>query len=170
MDMFSFAIALATASVAEQMAPAKQGFLQCQMPDTSSKTCFSLSAVRQTGPSTYSFKSDILIDAAGPVIASMQSIVFVRGVEICQVMKLGELAGASITFDGHPLSGAEAQVYRARLRADFAPVAGHQICTRILPGEQGALTVIGTLDGRRIPAGDYQMKWVTADDGWKVAP
>jgi len=168
--MMSLAIALATASVAEQMAPAKQGLLQCQIPDAEAKTCFSLSTIRQTGPSTYSFKTDILIDAAGPVIASIQSIVFVHGSEICEVMKLSELTSAGITFDGHRLSGAEAEEYRARLRADFAPVAGHRVCTRIVPGEQGALTVTGTLDGKRIPAGDYAMKWVTADDGWKVAP
>jgi len=144
--------------------------LQCQMPNLESKTCYSLTTVRQTGPSTYSLKTDILVDAAGPVIASIQSIVSVRGSEICQVMKPNELAGAEFTFDGRPFSGAEAADYRARLRGDFAGLAGHRVCTQIVPGEQGVVTVIGTLDGKRIPAGDYEMKWVTAEDGWKVAP
>lgn len=168
--MIALSFLLVAASVAEQMAPAKQGMLQCQMPNLESKTCFSLTTVRQTGPSTYSLKTDMLVDAAGPVIASIRSIVSVRGSEICQVMNPNELAGAEFTFDGRPLAGAEAADYGARLRGDFAGLAGHRVCTQIVPGEQGVVTVIGTLDGKRIPVGDYEMKWVTPGDGWKVAP
>ena len=168
--MLSFAIALAAASVAEQMAPAKQGMLQCQMPNLESKTCFSLTTVRQTGPSTYSFTTEILVDAAGPVIASFRSIDSVRGPEICLIIKSNETEGATFTFDGRPLSGAEVADYRERLRANFAGLAGHRVCTQIVADDQGLLTVIGTLDGKRIPAGDYEMKWVRAEDGWKVAP
>jgi hypothetical protein len=168
--MITFSLLLAAASVAEQLAPAQQGMLQCQMPNLDSKSCFSLSTVRQTGPSTYSFKTEILVDAAGPVIASIRSIVSVRGAEVCQIMKANETAGATFTFDGRPLSGAEAAEYREGLRTDFAGLAGHMVCTQIVADDQGLLTVIGTLDGKRIPAGDYELKWVRPEDGWKVAP
>jgi hypothetical protein len=168
--MLNIALALAAASVTEQMAPAKRGMLQCQMPNLESKTCFSLSKIRQTSPSTYQFETEILVDVAGVVTASMRSKVFTRGSEICQVMKPADATSATFASEGRPLSTEEAAEYRAKLRADFAAFAGHTICTRIVPGDEGVDTVVGTFDGRRSPAGDYAMKWVSPSDGWKVAP
>jgi len=168
--MISFAFALAAASVAEQLAPAKNGMLQCQMPNLESKTCFSLSKVRQSGPSTYAFDTEVLVDAAGPVTASMHSTVFVRGSEICEKMTGRDTAGATFASEGHPLSAAEAADYRTRLRGDFAGLVGHTVCTRNVPGDGGFETVVGTIDGRRVPEADYAMKWVALGEGWKVAP
>ena len=168
--MFSILLAFSAASVAQQMAPAKQGMQQCQMPNAAAKTCFSLSRVRQTSPSTYAFDSEILVDEAGTITATIHSTVFVRGGAICEVMKRSDLDQATIASEGNRQGRAQSAEYRARLEADYAPVFGHTICTQIVADEDGSLTVIGTLDGRRIPAGDYPMLWVKPEDGWKVAP
>ena len=168
--MFSMVLALTDASVSQQLNPAERGMLQCQMPDIASKTCFSLSRVRRTSPSTYAFDTEILIDAAGTITASIHSKVFVRGATICEVMNRTDVSGATFASEGSRLSPAQAADYRARLLASYAPVLGHTICTQILPGEDGVDTVIGSIDGRRIPSTDYAMKWVDPGDGWKVGP
>ena len=168
--MFSILLGFSAASVAQQMAPARQGMQQCQSPNVETKTCFSLTRVSQATPSTYRFDTEMLFDEVGPVIASERSLVTVRGSEVCQVMKADEGAGASFTSNGQPLSASDAAVYRARLRSNFAGLAGRRVCTRIVAEEDGSLTVAATLDGRRIPAGDYPMLWVKPEDGWKVGP
>jgi hypothetical protein len=161
---------MAAASVADQMAPARQGMMQCQMPDVLFKTCFSLSRIRQASPSTYIFETEMLVDETGPVTASMNSKVFVRGSELCEVMNPNEILEATITSQGHTLHAAQATKYRAKVRRTLAGFAGRTICTTIVAGDGEMQKVIGTVDGKRIPAADYAMKWVAPDDGWKVAP
>ena len=143
--------------------------LQCQLPNPEARTCFSLSKIARASPSTYRFTTELLLDAAGPVTATMESIDSVQGTYICETMSAREAARAQIKSDGHPLSATDAARYRATLRAMIAPVSGHRICTQIVTSEDGSLAVIGTLDGKRIPAGDYEMKWVKPSDGWTVA-
>jgi hypothetical protein len=162
--------ALAATSVSQQLAPAKHGLLECQMPNLESKTCLTLSKVTQLSASTYAFDTELLMDAAGMITARIHSQVFVRGSEICERMSGKDAADASFASEGQPLSGSQAAQYRAKLRAQFAPIAGHTICTQNVPADDGLETVIGTIDGKRVPEGDYGMKWVDPRDGWKVGP
>lgn len=166
--MLSIALALAAASVAEQMAPAKQGLLQCQLPDVLFKTCFSLSTVHEVGPSTYMFEIELAMDAQ--VTARMKNQAFVRGSNVCDVINVDDARGATFTSGGRPVSAAKAAAYRSKLRGSFAVFSGKTVCTHIVPGEQGVEMVAAIIDGKRLPAADYPMKWVAPKDGWKVAP
>ena len=168
--MFTVLLSLAAASVAHQLAPATRGLAQCQMPSPETKTCFSLSKIRKTGPASYVYDTELLVDAAGGVTATFHSPVSVRGSEVCQAINGRDIAGATFASQGQRLSAADAAAYRAQLRANFAGMMGHTICTRVVRGSGGTQTVIGWLDGARIPAGDYEMMWVSRASGWRVAP
>lgn len=167
--MISFAFALAAASVAEQMAPARQGMLQCQMPDALFKTCASLSKVVEAGPATYRIETRMLLDPNGPVVATMNSTVHVQGPEICERMKLADLSAAKLTSAGKPLPAANAARYINVMRQGFASLEGKQVCTEIVADEQGATKVLARIAGKRVPALDYDMIWVEPKDGWTVA-
>lgn len=168
--MISLALALAAASVAEQMAPAKQGLLQCQLPNDIMKTCFSLSKVVSAGPSSYVMDSEMLVDPENSVTASLRSTVSVRGSEICDVVRPAEAAAAKFAAEGRPLPAADAAKYRAKLKLMLNALAGRTICTRIVANDEGWLTVEGKIDGKRVPEVDYDLMWVKREDGWKVAP
>ncbi|HEX8839539.1 MAG TPA: hypothetical protein VF750_03605 [Sphingomicrobium sp.] len=168
--MLSIALALAAASVAQQLAPASRGLVQCQMPSPETKACFSLSKIRKTGPASYVYDTELLVDPAGAVTATFHSPVSVRGSEVCQAINGRDIAGATFASQGQRLSGADAAAYRAQLRSNFAGMLGHTICTRVVKGGGGGHTVIGWIDGARIPAGDYEMMWVSRAAGWRVAP
>ena len=167
--MISLALALAAAPVAEQMAPAKRGMLQCQMPDTLFKTCASLSKVVEAGPSTYRIETRMLIDPSGPVVATMHSTVTVQGSEICERMKLADLSAATLTSAGKPVPPASAARYLNVMRHGFAALEGKQVCTEIVSDDQGTTKVLGRIAGKRMPALDYDMIWVAPGDGWTVA-
>jgi hypothetical protein len=100
--MLSIALLLAGASVAEQMAPAKQGMVQCQMPDVLFKTCFSLSKVYQTGPSAWVFDTQMVVDLQSPVIASAEDTVFVRGTEVCKAFNAIDVSKFIFSLEGRP--------------------------------------------------------------------
>jgi hypothetical protein len=100
----------------------------------------------------------------------MHTRVIVRGSEICETMTGEEPTSATFALDGRPLSAGDSAGHRAKLQSSFAVFAGHTICTQNIPGDGGTETVVGTLDGKRVPAGDYPMKWVAPNDGWRVAP
>ncbi len=168
--MFSVAITLLAASVTEQMAPAAQGMFQCQMPDVLFKTCFSLSKVHQAGPSTWVFESEMLVDMQSPVIASIKDAVSVRGSEVCKAANAADVSKFSFSLDGRPVSAAEAAKYRAKLKRYYGIFAGKMICTQVVHNDQDMELVQATIDGKRFKVGDYPMKWVNPDDGWKVAP
>jgi len=167
--MFSILLALAGASVAEQMAPARQGMLQCQMPDLVFKTCLSLSKVSQAGPSAYRFETRMLIDPNGPVVATIYTMVAVRGPEVCDTVEPSDLDTATVTMAGKPLPPASAAQHLATFRRLFETLQG-EICTQIVPGEQGMEKVLSQINGKRVPAVDYDMKWVDPEDGWIIAP
>lgn len=168
--MLSIAFAFLATSVAEQMAPAKKGLLQCQSPIGSTKTCDSISRVTQVSSGSYRFENEILIDADGPVILLERAIATVQGNKLCETVRLAEIDKFAIFINGKPATSAERARYRANIKEKFAPIAGRTICTSVVPDEDGLQTVEASISGQRLPILDYTMKWVGPNDGWKVAP
>ena len=168
--MLGLALVMAAASVADQMAPAKQGMVQCHMPDVLFKTCTALSKVWQVGPDSYRFESEIAIDPDGPVVVTERNTVRVQGTQSCETVRLTEIDGWPVRIAGTPASPAQAARIRATLKRKYAPIGGKLVCSTIVPGEQQMETVETSIGGKRTPALDYAMKWVSPKDGWTVAP
>ena len=167
--MLSLAFLLAATSVAEQMAPAREGKLQCQMPDMLFKTCASLTKVAVRDAATYRLETSLLVNPQGPVVATVQSDVRVQGEEICDKNDPADVAAATVTVDGKAPPPAVAARHVATLQKSLATFSRKLVCTRIVAGEEGRLKVEGRVSGIRIPALDYDMIWVGPADGWTVA-
>lgn len=167
--MISIAFALAAASVAEQMTPAKQGMLQCQLPDELFKTCLSLGKVYQTGPATWVYETEMAIN---DVVVSMSTEVFVRGSQLCDVIDLNDLDHATYKTQGRPASPSQVAEVKSTFRRMMGFFKGKTVCTSIVAGAEGLGTDImqATIGGKRIPEADYAVRWVSPNDGWKVAP
>jgi hypothetical protein len=151
------------------MAPAKQGMLQCHGPDILFKTCDALSKVWQVGPDRYRFESEIVVDPDGPVLMTERNTVTAQGTKLCETVRLAEIDSWTVKVAGAPASPAQAARYRGALKRKLAPISGKIACSAIIGGEQG-FTVEATIGGKRVPAFDYAMKWVSPNDGWTVAP
>ena len=81
-----------------------------------------------------------------------------------------EIDGWPVKVAGTPASPAQAARIRATLKRKYAPISGKLVCSAIVHGEQQMETVETSIDGKRTPALDYAMKWVSPKDGWTVAP
>ena len=167
--MISLAFALAAASVADQMAPAQKGMLQCQMPDMLFKTCASLTKVVASGPESYRLETSLLVNPAGPVVATVTSTVTMQGSEICDRNEPADIAAATVTVGGKAVPATTAARHIATLRRGLASVSGKLVCTEIVAGGEGHTKVQGRIEGKRVPALDYDMIWVGPADGWTVA-
>jgi len=167
--MISFAIALAAASVAEQMAPAQKGMLQCQMPDMLFKTCASLTKVVASGPEAYRIETSLLVNPVGPVVATVASSLTVQGNEICDKNDPADIDAATVAIGGKPAPAVAAARHIATLRRNLATFSRKTVCTEVVTGEGGTMKVQGRVNGIRIPALDYDMVWVNPADGWTVA-
>ena len=167
--MLSLAFILATSSVTEQMAPARKGMLQCQMPDMLFKTCASLTKVVEGGPAAYRLETSLLVNPQGPVVATIHSNVSVQGEEICDTNDPADVAAATVTVDGKTPPPAVAARHIASLKKSLATFSRKLVCTRIVAGEENRMKVEGRVSGVRMPALDYDMIWVGPADGWTVA-
>jgi len=167
--MISFAVLLAAASVAEQMAPAQKGMLQCQMPDMLFKTCASLTKVVVSGPEAYRLETSLLVNPVGPVVATVSSNLTVQGNAICDKNDPADIDAATVAIGGKPAPAAAAARHIATLKRTLATFSRKTVCTEVTIGEAGTLKVQGSVNGTRIPALDYDMIWVAPADGWTVA-
>lgn len=168
--MFSIALLFAASSVAEQMAPAKQGLLQCQSPIPSTKTCDSMTKVTQIAPGSYRLDNRILIDADGPVVLIEHATASVVGTKLCETVRLSEIDRFGVEIGGRSATPAERARYRSDIKQKLSLIAGRTVCSSIVPDGDGMHLVEASISGQRIPAADYSMKWVGPNDGWKVAP
>ena len=167
--MLSIALVFA-ASAVEQLAPAKQGKIQCLAPIASTKTCDSLTKITEVAPGSYRYDAESLIDADGPVIAIERGMISVQGNRFCETVRLSDATRLNFKVDGVPASAAQAAQYRALYRQKIAPIAGQSFCSDIGPEEGGFHEVQAYLGARAVPGLNYAMKWVGPNDGWKVAP
>jgi len=167
--MITLAFLFAAASVADQMAPAQQGKLQCQMPDMLFKTCASLTKVVPSGPGAYRLETSLLVSPRGPVVATINSTLSVQGTEICDKNDPADIAGAKVTVDGKPAAAGASARHIATLQRSLATFSRKLVCTQIVEGSEGRMTVQGRVSGKRMPALDYDMIWVGPADGWTVA-
>ena len=168
--MLSIALVLAAASAAEQLAPAKQGKIQCLAPIESTKTCDSLTKVTEVAPGRYTYDSESLLDADGPVIVSEHGTATVQGNRFCETVRVADANRLSFKVSGVPANAAQTARYRSLYRQKMALIAGQTLCSSIGPEEDGFHEVQAYLGTRAVPGLNYSMKWVGPNDGWKVAP
>jgi hypothetical protein len=159
----------AAASVTNPLAPAQKGQLQCYFPDLAAKTCQGLAAYKQTGPSTFSSHSVLLIDAAGPTTLETTTTVHARDNAECSIVRSSEALASKVMVDGRQLSAPEAKPILARIASNVAPLNGREFCVRYEPAEDGTLMGQVTIGGVRRPDLDQQILWVNSSDGYAIA-
>ena len=167
--MSAVLIAAAAVLVNDPLAPARKGQVQCYFPDLATKTCQGLATYEQTGPSAYSSRSVLLIDAAGPTTLETTSTVRARGNAECSMVRGSEALAGKVIVDGRQLPAREAKPTVARIASNLAPVNGREVCIRYEPVEDGTLMGHVTIGGVRRADLDQPIIWVNPSDGYSIA-
>ncbi len=145
-----------SAAAASPLTPAASGELQCTGPDTAKKTCQSITS--------YKFSPNGPIQSTATVLVSQSPVVIM----VCAPMRPQDIGNATYTVDGKPATEGQANTFRSVMQAAMLPAFGKEVCTEYVAGPDG-LSTQGMINGMPQP-GSQRVIWVTAADGYKVAP
>jgi hypothetical protein len=164
-------LSLAPAALADDdpYAPAKAGKLGCFAPDSEKKTCVDIS--------TYSFGDNGNVTMEGESAISENPLITVRsksmatkeGSNLCFVVPEGYGEGHIFLKDGKPMSVQESNSYRENEASRYAQLVNRKICLDISPYGSVFIAQI-SIDGTPLPAATNRMKWISADEGYVLAP
>ncbi len=162
--------ALAAATpVAEPLAPAVTGMVQCHEPNAEKKTCVAISTFTSRPDGGFTNVAETLL-IPDPAIV-MRTVVPVRIVSgaVCGRVEQATLDAATFTVNGAAMPDADAVQLRQMMAPSLAEIAGRELCTSY---SQDGAAMVGQVkvDGVDKPEMVRRFRWVAPGDGYKVAP
>ena len=163
----TLALQAAAPAVADPLAPARIGDLQCYRPDPVRKTCRSLAGYAFAADGKILNRAEVLLQDAPPVTMTTVTPVTIRDGAVC-----GPLSGidkAQIAFRGRRISEADAVPIRAQIQRSMADVLGQEVCTTYRRSGDWWIAE-ATLNGVARPDMQDTVIWVPASAGYTVQP
>lgn len=151
------------------LAPAKAGKLWCYEPDSENKTCHAFSRFEWEAAGTVWEEDEIALSANPLVVMKIRGATTLEGVAICQVMAEESFQKAVFMVEGKPATAEEDMTYRENYGSRFAPFYGKKFCLEISPYESIFITQVA-IDGTPYPSATSRLKWISADEGYVLAP
>ena len=176
MRITAFLTAFAIAAISQvayanedPLAPAKAGKLWCYEPDSENKTCSSFSRFEWDAAGTI-WEEDEIAFSANPLVAmKVRATTTLEGLAICQVIAEETFRKAVFMVDGKPATAEEDVAFREQYGRRYAPFYGKKFCLEISPYESIFITQVA-IDGTPYPSATSRLKWISADEGYVLAP
>lgn len=147
----------------------RNGELLCIKPDEANKSCDTIDRVTVSADGTMIETSETLLSDEPPAAVEMTNPISVEGDAVCAVVDMAVVRQGMVRVNGAPVPpDANARVIGA-LSEILKPAEGHRICER-LQIEAGQLVVTGRDNGSPSLVGARPVRWISAGDGWRVAP
>ena len=149
--------------------PAKDGSVQCYMPDDQRRTCHSIAAYVPIDKSTYANQAAVLISKDGPVILETVTPVTLKAGAICGFIRGEDIRSGKLYIAQRLLPPVEATPLLAQLAQSAKWLEDIEICTSYISTKDG-LTAKVSYDGAYQENSDQRVKWIRPGDGYSVAP
>jgi hypothetical protein len=178
MRMFGFAVAIcgalmfgppALAQSGDVLAPARQGQVQCFVPNVAAKTCQSIGSYAFNANGAIDNVSETLIMPAPLVVMRASAPVTVRNNAICGPLTAADIARATFTIDGRPATEQQTANIRAGLAQQLAPMFDVEMCVSVTAVD-GGYRADSTVGGVARPDLAQPVLWVRPEEGYRVAP
>ena len=167
--IFLAASASATVVEADVLANVRAGRMICSNPDNVAKTCTTISRYELQTDGSLHETSEILFSPNQPVSFEVQAKTTLEKGAICGAMLQADLENGVVRLNGTPLPPDKSKAVIANLMEKLAPLLGRKAC-EVLRVEDGRLLKLGQMEGIDIPLPPKPVRWITADQGFKVAP
>ncbi len=161
--------ALAGQSAPAPLAPAREGKLQCYVPDAAKKTCQAIAGYEPQPDGSYRNTAKVLIAPERSISMETVSTVQVKGAAICGVMARADLLAGRVLAGNTPLPKAQADPILERIATALAAAGtlDKETCTTYTPdGTQLKAEV--TVDGVARPDFTQPVIWVSPSDGFTL--
>lgn len=169
MILLAFWLAASAAPLNEPLAPAFTGQVQCYQPDAARKTCASIGAYERDADGTIQNTATVLLRPQPLILMRSRAPVVVKNGAVCGVIAERDLQAATFSIDGEAADAANAEALRRAVGPGYAPLLNREICTAYEPNGQ-EMTGRVSIDGKRQPALDQRVRWVSPAEGFTVAP
>jgi hypothetical protein len=162
---------LATAAPAQDapvdpLAPAREGKIQCTVPNVEKKTCAAITTYTPTA-SGYLNETEMLVSPAPLITARISAPLTIEGDAACGITKAEDFAAAQVMQDGKTWSAEQAKPILDQMMAVLAPYFGKKSCARIKT-VNGALVQESDMDGVAQPQFTVPMLWISPADGYRI--
>ena len=154
--------AAAAAPLANPLAKAEAGFVQCYQPNQAAKTCQSIASYKRNGDGTWAQKTIVPLAPGQPVtLEALSSVRINETGTVCgqsrkdSAVKIDQSASSTLTY-------AEFQTNFARITD---ALIGKEICTTYLADGAGMIAK-ATIDGQPAPMPDQKVIWIKPEDGY----
>ncbi|MDF7774459.1 hypothetical protein P1X14_04305 [Sphingomonas sp. AOB5] len=153
-------------SAPDPLAPAREGKLQCTMPNVAKKKCLAMTRYTPT-PTGHRNTTTVIISAAPLVTMEMSSEGTTEGEAVCGVLRHEDILAATVRIDGQPMSPADAAPLIDRMIDGLQENFGRKICT-CFRAEGDLMVSEAEIDGT--PRADMKLSflWVRPEDGYTV--
>ncbi|HWW27582.1 MAG TPA: hypothetical protein VNZ85_16990 [Caulobacter sp.] len=161
------AVQAAAPAVADPLAPARIGDLQCYGADPVRKTCRAMGGYSFAAGGQILNKAEVVLQDAPLVTMTTISPVTVKDGAVC-----GPLSGvdkAQIAVRGRRLPEADAAPIRAQLMQSMAAMLGKEVCTTYRRSGDWWIAEV-TMDGVARQDMNDTLLWVPASAGYTVQP
>jgi len=153
----------------EPIALGSSGRMQCFSPDRATKTCAALAGYTAGADGAIARTETVLLSRRATLTMVTVSPVTIRDGRLCATLHGHDIEMAGFALDGAPVDEAKQAALRKSVLASFQDIVDHEICTRFAP-DGSAFDAQITMDGLPKPGLDQTVIWVSAADGYKVAP
>ncbi len=157
------------AAIAEPIARAAKGQLQCYSPDASQKTCAALVSFKAGPDGRIRARADILISPNPLIMMTGMVPVTPKSGELCGVLTENDFKRAVFTDGQSELDPMQAGLLRTVLTASLQSYFGREICGAFAP-TGGAYVVKAKMDGAFLDADSQRVIWVRPDEHYRLAP
>ena len=166
-DLLIALASVAAGQTTDPLAPAREGKLQCIVPNTEKKTCMGLATYTMRADGSY---DSVTTTALAPTpLITMETRISgkIENGQVCNTIRTADLTGSDFKMDGAPMDPAMAEGIKAQIVAAVGAMDGKKACsTESADGDVRVAAI--TVDGVRHPELDQRFIWVGPADGYKV--
>lgn len=171
--MFGTLFLLATVSLSgsgtDLMTEIRAGKLLCSNPDVSTKTCSAIVIFSVGDDGDIKETTEMLISPSPPITLEMSSPSQIQGSVNCTVLTLPLMQKGRVRVNGAPLPSDQNEAVLSKIIEVMGPMADKRACEE-LRIEAGQLLKIGQVEGIEVTLPGKPVKWISPEDGFKVAP
>jgi len=156
-------------TVADPLAPSRDGWLSCVQPNREAKTCESIYRYRWVGQKIF-YDVDVLFRSEPKTVLRLRSQMYSRDDAVCSLTFDAESGVISMSINGHEADDETLAQARREVAEILKDTDGQEYCVRYTPAEDGQFVYWASVEGIPRTEPEGLMMWVRPGDGWRVAP
>ncbi|HVJ01278.1 MAG TPA: hypothetical protein VM662_03795 [Sphingomonas sp.] len=155
------------AAIADPLALAREGKIQCIAPNKEKKSCIGMASYTVRPDGSFDTTARVLIAPTPAIVMETRSSGKKEADALCSVIRRQDYADARITIGDTPADAATGDAIRSQLLGAIATLDGKKACSRAVP-EGEVLRIDVTVDGMARPELTQRSIWVRPDEGYKL--